>query len=199
MLSKEEARKIFENSGALLTGHFILASGRHSDHYIQCAQVLKYPNYTKVLVEHIANKFKDDGIEMVIAPAVGGIIVSYEAGRQLKVPAIFAERENGKMTLRRGFTINPNQRVLVVEDVITTGGSVQEVIELVKQYGAEVKGVGVLVDRSNGKINFGIKQTQVLTMEVISWDPADCPLCKEGRIPSEKPGSGIITGRGRRT
>jgi orotate phosphoribosyltransferase len=189
MLTRDEALRIFRDSGALMSGHFLLTSGRHSDHYIQCAQVLKYPHYTEALASHLAGKFRDDSIEVVVGPAMGGIIVSYEVGRQLQVPAIFAERENGKMTLRRGFNLYPNQRVLVVEDVITTGGSVQEVIELVKEHGAEVVGVGVLVDRSNGAVKFGPKQCQVLSMEVRSWNPDECLLCKEGRVPLTKPGS----------
>jgi orotate phosphoribosyltransferase len=156
---------------------------------MQCAQVLKHPPHTEVLVRHLADEFRDDGIEIVVAPAIGGIIVSYEVGRQLRVPAIFAERENGLMILRRGFELHPNQRVLVVEDVITTGGSVREVMQLVEERGAEVAGVGVLVDRSNGAVRFGVKQGQVLSMEIRSWDPVDCPVCKEGRIPLVKPGS----------
>ncbi len=189
MLSREEALRIFVDAGALLSGHFVLTSGRHSDHYMQCAQVLKHPPHTEVLVRHLADEFRDDGIEIVVAPAIGGIIVSYEVGRQLRVPAIFAERENGLMILRRGFELHPNQRVLVVEDVITTGGSVREVMQLVEERGAEVAGVGVLVDRSNGAVRFGVKQGQVLSMEIRSWDPVDCPVCKEGRIPLVKPGS----------
>jgi orotate phosphoribosyltransferase len=189
VLSREEALRIFVDAGALLSGHFLLTSGRHSDHYMQCAQVLKYPSYTEVLARHLADEFRDDGIEVVVGPAIGGIIVSYEVGRQLQVPAIFAERENGRMTFRRGFRLNPNQRVLVVEDVITTGGSVREVMQLVEECGAEVRGVGVLVDRSNGAIKFGVKQREVLSMEIESWDAAGCPMCKEGRIPLVKPGS----------
>ena len=191
MLSREEALKIFVDSGALLNGHFILTSGRHSNQYMQCAQVLKYPWHTEALARHLADEFKDDGIDIVIGPAIGGIIVSYEVGRQLQVPTIFAERENGLMTLRRGFELHPNQRVLVVEDVITTGGSVREVMELVDEHDAEVAGVAILVDRSNGSFEFGVKQRQVLTIEIESWDSAECPMCKEGRIPPVKPGSRI--------
>ena len=189
MLSREEALKIFVDAGALLRGHFVLTSGRHSDQYMQCAQVLKYPWHTEHLARHLADEFRDDGIDVVIGPAIGGIIVSYEVGRQLHVPAIFAERENGVMTLRRGFELRPEQRVLVVEDVITTGGSVREVMQLVNECGAQVAGVGLLVDRSNGSVQFGVKQRQALTMEIKSWNAAECPMCKEGRIPLVKPGS----------
>jgi orotate phosphoribosyltransferase len=189
MLNREEALRIFIDSGALMSGHFVLTSGRHSDHYVQCAQVLKHPDYAEALARHLAELFRDDGIDIVVGPAIGGIIVSYEVGRQLRVPAIFTERENGRMALRRGFKLYPNQRVLVVEDVITTGGSVSEVMQLVKEYGAEVAGCGVLVDRSSGAVQFGVKQGQVLSMEVRSWEPDECRLCKEGRVPLMRPGS----------
>lgn len=189
MLSREEALQIFVDTGALLSGHFLLTSGRHSDQYMQCAQVLKYPSYTELLARHLADEFRGDDIDIVIGPAIGGIIVSYEVGRQLQVPAIFAERENGRMTLRRGFTLHPNQRALVVEDVTTTGGSVREVMQLVEESGAKVAGVGVLVDRSNGSLNFGVKQRQVLTMDINSWNADECPICKEQGTPAVKPGS----------
>lgn len=189
MLNKEQATKIFSDSGALLEGHFRLTSGRHSNQYMQCAQVLKYPQYTEQLARHLADKFADDNVEMVVGPAMGGIIVAYEVARQLNVPGIFCERENGKMALRRGFTITPGQRVLVVEDVVTTGGSVVEVIEVVKSLGANVVGVGVLVDRSNGAVDFGIKKEAVLTMDIQSWEVGDCPLCAAGMGEPVKPGS----------
>lgn len=189
MLTKEQATQIFLKSGALLNGHFTLTSGRHSNQYMQCAQVLKYPNYTEQLAGHIAEYFAKDNIELVVGPAMGGIIVAYEVARQLKVPGIFTERQDSTMTLRRNFEIKPNTRVLVVEDVVTTGGSVKEVIDVVKESGGIVAGVGVLVDRSNGSVDFGVKQVAVLTMNVESWEPEECPLCKEGKMPAVKPGS----------
>ncbi len=189
MLSREEAVKIFSDSGALMEGHFLLTSGRHSNQYMQCAQVLQYPSYTEQLARHIADKFESDGIELVVGPAMGGIIVSYEVARQLGVPGIFAERKDGQMEIRRGFTIKPGQKVLVVEDVVTTGGSVREVIDAVKEAGGEVAGVAVLVDRSNGSVTFGVKQEAVLSMDIQSWDPAQCPLCQDGQTQAYKPGS----------
>lgn len=189
MLNQEEILKIFTDSGALMEGHFLLTSGKHSEQYMQCAQVLQYPHYTEKLVGELVNKFRDDNIELVIGPAMGGIIVAYEAARQLKVPSIFTERVNGEMTLRRGFKINPGQKVLVVEDVVTTGGSVKEVMNVVEKSGATVAGVGVLVDRSNGKVKFGVKQEAVLSIEMNTWEAADCPLCAEGKMPAIKPGS----------
>jgi orotate phosphoribosyltransferase len=189
MLEKDKAIEIFTKSGALLEGHFRLTSGRHSNQYMQCAQVLQYPQYTEQLCRDLADKFENEKVEVVIGPAMGGIIVSYEVARQLKVPGIFCERQDGEMMLRRGFEIKPGQRVLVVEDVVTTGGSVDEVIKIVREAGGVVAGVGVLVDRSNGKVDFGVRKEAVLTMDIKSWEAQDCPLCAEGKIPVVKPGS----------
>lgn len=188
MLTHDEAIEIFTKSNALLTGHFRLTSGRHSNKYMQCAQVLQYPQYAATLCESLAENFKDSEVDLVIGPAMGGIIVAYEVGRALGVKTLFTERENGAMALRRGFAINPGQKVLVVEDVITTGGSVKEVIDVVREKGGEVIGVGVLVDRSNGRVDFGVPTSSILKMEIESYDPDDCPLCKQG-IPVIKPGS----------
>lgn len=189
MLNNEEVVKIFLDSGALMEGHFLLTSGRHSDQYMQCAKVLQYPHYTEKLARQLAEKFRDDNIEIVIGPALGGIIVAYEVARQLKVPAIFTERVDGEMVLRRGFTMIAGQRALVVEDVVTTGGSVREVMNVVEKLGAKVAGVGVLVDRSNGQVDFGVKQEAVLTMDINSWEASACPLCAQGKLPPIKPGS----------
>jgi len=189
MLTNEQAQEIFTASGALMEGHFKLTSGRHSNRYMQCAQVLQFPEYTEQLAAHIAEKFAGEKIELVIGPAMGGIIVAYEVARQLKVPGIFCERENGKMALRRGFTIYPEQKVLVVEDVVTTGGSVIEVMDIVKQAGGLVAGVAVLVDRSGGKVDFGVRTEAVLNMEIESWEADQCPLCQAGMGEAVKPGS----------
>lgn len=189
MLNHEEVLKVFYDSGALMEGHFLLTSGLHSDQYMQCARVLQYPQYTEKLAREMANKFRDDNIELVIGPAMGGIIVAYEVARQLGVPALFTERLDGEMVLRRGFMMDAGQRVLVVEDVVTTGGSVREVMNVVNKFGAQVIGVGVLVDRSNGTVDFGVKQEAVLTMDISSWPADDCPLCARGKLPVVKPGS----------
>ena len=188
-MDQKEILEIFKKSNALLEGHFLLTSGRHSDRYMQCAQVLRFPDYTEKLCKVIVDAYKDAGVELVIGPAMGGILVAYEVARQLGVPNIFAERENGKMTLRRNFSIEKGQKVLVVEDVVTTGGSVQEVIDIVREQGGEVVGVGVLVDRSNGKVDLGVKLCHVLSMEVVSCEAADCPMCKAGESEPYKPGS----------
>ena len=188
MLSRERAIEIFTKANALLNGHFRLTSGRHSNQYMQCAQVLQYPQYAEQLCSHLVEKFKGDQIDLVIGPAMGGIIVAYETARALGVKSIFTERDNGVMTLRRGFVIEPGQRVLVCEDVVTTGGSVKEVINIVKEKGGLVAGVALLVDRSNGTVDFGVKTEAVLSLEIVSYEPEECPLCKEG-LPVVKPGS----------
>jgi len=147
MNNQDQLIEIFQKTGALLEGHFILTSGRHSPTYFQCAKVLQYPEYLQKFSNEIVNYFQDINVDIVITPAIGGIVLGTEIGRQLNKQTIFAEREQGIMTLRRGFEINPETNVLVIEDVITTGGSVSEVIELVNNSGANVVGVGVLVDR----------------------------------------------------
>lgn len=188
MLDKDSIMDIFMRTGAVMKGHFLLTSGLHSDTYIQCARVLQYPEYTAKLTGVIAGTFKHESIDLVVGPAVGGILVAYEVARQLGVPALFTEREDGVMTLRRGFDISPGKRVLVAEDVVTTGGSVKEVIKVVRGQGAEVAGVGLLVDRSGGSVNFGVKKQAVLTLDVKTYSPLDCPMCRQGTA-AIKPGS----------
>ncbi len=147
-LSEKEVLEIFKKTEALLNGHFLLTSGRHSYKYFQCAKVLQYPDYNQSICKNIADHFRDYKIDTVICPAIGGIIVGQEVARQLNTRFIFAERENDVMSLRRGFTLSNDENVLVCEDVVTTGGSVFEVIELVKQNNANIVGVGFIVDRS---------------------------------------------------
>ncbi len=185
---KDEVIKIFKETNALLNGHFLLTSGKHSDTYFQCAKVLEHPNHTQNLLSEIVEYFKSYEIDVVIAPAMGGIIVGYEVARGLGKRFVFTERENGKMTLRRNFQIEKKSKVLVCEDVTTTGGSVFEVMEIVKNSEAKVVGVAMIVDRSNGKINFGVPTKSVLKLDVIAYEPADCPICKT-EIPLVKPGS----------
>jgi len=191
-LTKEEVLTIFKQTGALLDGHFKLTSGLHSPQYFQCALVLQDPIQAQKLCWEIASQFMTEKIDVVIAPAVGGIVVAQEVARLVSARAIFAERENEKMTLRRGFEIKSNENVLVVEDVVTTGGSIKEVIDLVQTSGADLKGVGFLVDRSQGKVDFPVRKVSVLEMEVITYDPESCPLCKQGS-PAVKPGSRELT------
>ncbi len=187
-MTKKEVLAIFKQTGALLDGHFRLTSGLHSPQYFQCALVLQDPVQAQKLCWEIAAQFMTENIDVVIAPAVGGIVVAQEVARLVSARAIFAERENGKMILRRGFEIKPGEKALVVEDVVTTGGSIKEVVELVQTAGADLKGVGFLVDRSQGKVDFPVKKFAVLEMEVITYEPENCPLCKQD-IPVVKPGS----------
>jgi len=185
-LNREEILEIFKETGVMLEGHFLLTSGRHSDKYMQCAKLFVDPKVSEKFAKQLADNF--EGIDIVAGPAVGGIILAYETARQLGVGNVFFERQDGKMTLRRGFEIPNGANVLVVEDVVTTGGSVKEVIEEIKNMGAKVAAVGSIVDRSNGKVDFGVPFKAVLPMEVISYEEKDCPLCKQG-MPAVKPGS----------
>jgi len=180
--------EIFQQTNALLNGHFLLTSGRHSSQYFQCAQVLKYPQHNATICGLIADHFKDIEIDIVISPAIGGIVVGQEVARQLGKVSIFAEREDKVLTLRRGFLIEEGKKYLVCEDVVTTGGSVFEVIEIIKRGGGIVTGVGYIVDRSNNKVQFGVPQFSTLQLEVVSYSPEECPLCKQN-IPAIKPGS----------
>ncbi|MEE9429550.1 MAG: orotate phosphoribosyltransferase [Melioribacteraceae bacterium] len=187
-MNNENILQIFKKTNALLDGHFLLTSGRHSNQYFQCAKVLQYPEHTTAICKVVAEYFKDYKIDTVITPAIGGIVVGQEIARQLGKKFIFVERENKDLTLRRGFEISEGENVLVCEDVVTTGGSVFEVIDIVKSNGGNVVGVGILVDRSNGIVDFGVPQTSTLQMEVVSYLPDECPMCKEG-TPAVKPGS----------
>jgi orotate phosphoribosyltransferase len=189
-VTSNEVLKIFKESGALLDGHFILTSGLHSGQYFQCAKVLQYPRHAEKLCWEIAYKFMTDKISVVIAPAIGGIIVAQEVARLIRARSIFAEREHGKMTLRRGFEINADDRVLIVEDVVTTGGSVNEIVHLVEDTGASIIGIGFLVDRSMGNVKFDIRTFSLLKMDVVVYKPEECPLCDKG-LPLIKPGSRI--------
>jgi orotate phosphoribosyltransferase len=188
-MTDKEIFNIFLKTEALLNGHFLLTSGRHSNQYFQCAKVLQYPEYTSKVCSVLAEFFKSFDIDTVIAPAMGGILVGYEVARQLNKRAIFTERENNIMTLRRGFSLSENEKVLVCEDVVTTGGSVFEVIEIIEKSGSKVIGVASIVDRSNGKVNFNVPYKSALKLDVISYAEDDCSLCKENKIPLTKPGS----------
>jgi len=190
IIKTEEVMKKFEQAGAIQKGHFKLTSGVHSDTYIQCAQVMQHPDFMHNLCSELGKKFRGDDIDVIVGPAIGGIIIAHVMARVLGpwVRAIFTERENGKMTLRRSFEIKEGEKVLVVEDVTTTGSSVREVIDIVKSRQGKVVGVGVLIDRSGGKVDFGVKTEKLLTIDIKTYLPEECPLCKKG-IPVVKPGS----------
>ena len=203
MLTREEVLQFFEKAGAIRHGHFELSSGRHSDTYVQCALVLQYPRFAEKLGQALAALFSDARIDAVVSPALGGLIIGQEVARALPapkdavgggVPAIFVERDDsGRMTLRRGFTLQPDQHVLVVEDVWTTGGSTQEAISVVQEAGGRVVAAGALIDRSGGMIEFPVESNALIQLKIVSYEPEDCPQCRQGSV-GTKPGSRFARG-----
>ncbi len=186
-MTDTDTLEVFRSSEALLEGHFRLTSGLHSANYFQCAKVLQYPAHAELLCRHIADHFRAFDVSAVIAPALGGIVVGQEVARLLGVRSMFTERKEQIMQLRRGFEVRRGERILVCEDVITTGGSVREVIEIVNNFGGVVAGVGVIVDRSGGTAQFE-NLFAAMTMQVVTYKPDECPLCADG-IPVVRPGS----------
>ena len=190
-MTEQEVKDLLIKTNAIMNGHFLLTSGLHSPHYVEKFNVLQHPKYTQQLCEAMAEKFKDAGIETVVGPVTGGILLAHEVGKALGTRAIFTEREKGVMTLRRGFRIEPGTRVLIVEDIVTTGGSVREVVDVVKASQGEIVGVGLLVNRSGGKADFGIPNDKVqalLNLTVPTYQPEECPLCKD-HVPMTERGS----------
>jgi orotate phosphoribosyltransferase len=187
-LTERETLDLYEKTGALMRGHFRLTSGLHSDIYLQSALVLQHPEHAARLGEALAAPFVAARAQTVLGPAIGGILVAHEVARALGVRALFTEREEGVMRLRRGFTITTGERCLVVEDVITTGGSTREVMNCVRAVGGEVVGVGSLIDRSGGTAAFDVTRAALATVNATTWPPESCPLCKTGSR-AVKPGS----------
>lgn len=186
-MTHDEILALFRETNALLEGHFQLTSGLHSPNYFQCARVMQYPRNAELLSGTIARRFRDEAVGVVIAPALGGMVVGQEVARQLSVRSMFTERKEGIMQLRRGFGLAAGERVIVCEDVITTGGSVKEVIDIVRERSAIIVGVAAIVDRSGGKAtlpNF----FAAMKMEIVTYQPDNCPLCRAG-VPIDKPGS----------
>ena len=180
---------LMKASGALMKGHFRLSSGLHSDEYCQCAKVAEHPEISEELGRMLADLFRGDHVDVVVSPAIGGIVIGYEVARALGVRAIWAERTDGAMALRRGFGVSPGERALIIEDVVTTGGSVREVAQVVKEAGAEIVGFGFIMDRSREPLNLpGPTKALLETRDMKTYDPDTCPLCAEG-IPLVKPGS----------
>ncbi len=187
-MTAQEVLGLFEKSGALLKGHFKLSSGLHSEKYLQCALVLQYPDIAERLSKALAGKFSKEKIDVVIGPALGGVTLAYEVARAVGSRGLFTERQDGKMVLRRGFSIAKGEKVLVVEDVVTTGGSTKEVIDLVRSFGANVVGVGSIIDRSSAGIDFGAPFRPLAKVAVETFEEDKCPLCKRD-TPITKPGS----------
>jgi orotate phosphoribosyltransferase len=205
MEKREEFLAMFERAGAIRHGHFELSSGLHSAMYVQCALVLQYPRFAEKLGQELGRLFSDADVEAVVSPAMGGLIIGQEVARALPerkaagdatvgggVPAIFVERDaSGSMTMRRGFSLRDGQRVLVVEDVWTTGGSTREAIRVVEEAGGRVVGAGALIDRSGGKVDLGVTAKALLDLTIPSYTTNECPLCREGSV-AVKPGSRFV-------
>jgi orotate phosphoribosyltransferase len=201
MDTREELLRLFETAGAIRHGHFELSSGLHSGTYVQCALVLQYPLFAERLGRALAALFSDARIDAVVSPALGGVIIGQEVARALPaprdilgggVPAMFVERDaSGTMTMRRGFALQPDQHVLVIEDVWTTGGSTQETIHVVEEAGGRVVAAGALIDRSGGEIEFSVESNALIELRIASYEPEDCPLCRQGSA-AVKPGSRFV-------
>jgi orotate phosphoribosyltransferase len=197
-MTRDELLDVFRRSGALLEGHFRLTSGLHSPGYLQCALVLQYPQHAEVLGRAIADRTRDLRATVVLSPALGGVVIGHEVGRALGVRAIFAERQDGVLTLRRGFVIGENDRVLVVEDVLTTGGSTRETIQVAKAAGGQIVGAAAIVDRGGSAgstvpagaraAELGVPFAALLQVDLPTYQPDQCPLCAQG-LPVVKPGS----------
>jgi orotate phosphoribosyltransferase len=187
-MTRDELLDLYRRSGALLEGHFRLTSGLHSPGYLQCALVLQHPQHAEALGRLIADRVRDLRATVVLSPALGGVVIGQEVGRALGVRAIFAERQDGKLSLRRGFTLEANDRVLVVEDVMTTGGSTRETIDVAKAAGGQVIGAASIVNRSGGALPFDVPYFSLLEIALPTYEPEKCPLCAQG-LPVVKPGS----------
>ena len=192
MSERDQILSIFRSTKALLDGHFVLTSGRHSSSYFQCAKVLQHPEYLTAFSIMIADEFEGQAPDVVISPAIGGVVLGTEVGTQLGCRTIFAERKEGKMVIRRGFHIDKGEKVLVVEDVITTGGSVREVMALVEDAGGNILGVGVLVDRSNGTVTLHNNQYSIVKLDAVSYGEDEVPD-DLAAIPIQKPGSRYLS------
>jgi orotate phosphoribosyltransferase len=189
-MTQEDVLQLFKESAALLEGHFLLSSGLHSDRYLQCALVLQQPQKAERLGNDLAKRLltQGDPPDFVIAPAIGGILVAHEVARALGVRGLFAERRDGTLTLRRGFQIQPGERCYVVEDVVTTGGSTKETIDVVLRAGGTVVAAGSLIDRTGGQVDLGVPRVALAVLDIPTYAPEECPLCKTGSQ-AIKPGS----------
>jgi len=187
-MTDQEVIDRFKKTGALLEGHFVLSSGLHSCVYLQCAIALQSTRDAIDFGSALAEHFKDHQIETVASPAIGGIVIGYEVARQLGVRFIWTERENGRMTLRRGFTVSVHERILVVEDVITTGGSTRDTIAALQAWGADVIAAGSIIDRSGGQVDVGVPRASLATLNISAVSPDECDACMRGE-PVVKPGS----------
>jgi orotate phosphoribosyltransferase len=182
-MTNDEVLQVFNDSGAMLKGHFKLTSGRHSDVYFEKFTILRQPPYVERLCGELADRFRSDSVQLVVGPTTGGVLIAYEVAKRLGTDSIYAEAsEDGQLRVfKRGFSIEPGTRVLIVDDILTTGRSVREVIELCRGYDADVVGLGLLLDRSGGSVAFDYPLKALATVSADSWEPSVCPLCREGR------------------
>jgi len=187
-MTQQDVIEIFEKNKALLTGHFKLSSGLHSEKYLQCALVLQYPKIAENFAKELASRFSKEKIDLVVGPALGGVTLAYEIARALGVRGLFTERQEAGMVLRRGFAIEKGERVLVAEDVVTTGGSTKEVMDAVEKLGGVVVGVASVINRSSGEVNFGVRYEYLARVKADTFNEKDCPMCKLG-TQAVKPGS----------
>ena len=185
-MDQKEIEQLLKDTGVIMDGHFLLTSGLHSSRFMQCSQLLQFPERAQKICQMLAEPYQGDGVNVVIGPAMGGVILAYETARALNARAIYAEPVEGKMALRRGFKVSPGEKVLVVEDAVTTGGSVSKVLALLESIGVAAVGIAVMVDRSAGRVDFGLPAHSLLQVEIESFKPEQCPLCLEG-IPLQKP------------
>ncbi|MCC3145565.1 orotate phosphoribosyltransferase [Halanaerobium sp. Z-7514] len=189
-MTEKEIRELLVETGVIQEGHFVLSSGRHADIYMQCAKVLQHPEHASTLAAEIAKKWEDVEVDIVIGPALGGVVLSYAVAAEIGVPSIFSERKNGQMQIRRGFEIKPGAKILVVEDVVTTGGSVKEVLALLEGLDVEILGISSIIDRSNGQVDFKYKFKPLLQMDIKSYKAGQCKLC-EDNVEITRPGSKV--------
>jgi orotate phosphoribosyltransferase len=187
-VDQKEIFDIFKKSGALLKGHFLLSSGLHSDVYFEKFQVLQHPEQVEILCRKLASLFRNDNVELVVGPTTGGVIIAYEVAKNLRTRSIFAETGDGGRIFKRGFGIKKGEGVLIVDDIQTTGGSIEEVIQLVEKHGGNIIGIGILLDRSGGKVKFDYPLKPLAVTEVRNYRPEECPMCERGE-PLVKPGS----------
>jgi len=192
-MNNQEALELLQKAGALLTGHFKLSSGLHSDQYLEKFRLVENPAYCEPLCEEIAQRFRNDGVEIVIGPTTAGILLAYIVARQLGVEARYAEREGDVRKLRRGQALAPGTRVLIVDDILTTGGAIRECLGVAETHQATVVGVGVLGDRSGGTVEFGVRLEAALTVTAATFAPESCPLCAQG-LPIDQPGTRVLKG-----
>ena len=191
-MTQEEILEHFRETNALLEGHFVLSSGLHSPNYLQCALALQNPQDAARFGKAIAEKFDGERFDTIASPAIGGLIIGFAVAQALNVRFIWTERENTQMTLRRGFSVKENERILVVEDVITTGGSTRECIRVLEMHGAKVTNAASIVDRSNGQADVGVPRIGLASLDVPSYKTDDCPMCQRGEV-AVKPGSRVMS------